>query len=657
MLGAVLALMTVVVLTACGARIDTTMNVSENGSGSRVIVATISGEDLGIVSNGSPAIDASIQKNLPGELMYSGISSTADGGATVTLTLEFASSADYEKKARALLSRGGNDEADLDFAVTDSLLLNGIRIEESFTSYDLLKWLFDGLIADGVVAESDAGNMYEMGSSVLNYGGESISQSGSFDHTAVVDNGFAGISMATDLADPDRITRTITYSVTTTKYASNKALYDEFFAESTPPGADLSAVDNGVWKMTFSGDAQAVTKFTDTATRGTSSELSVKTALAPNDPATLITTVIDVASCESICASGTAIQDTLTGGAGYTPESIEVDTSAGDPVVFENAPAITSIDALFEFGMFGGVTSTVNFVVPNEAVALVGDGFTTLFEPANGVGTLTLDKGENDTVYTAVVKGDGAETFAAAYAQWAPESRVSAVEQDGTTLFGREMSYFIDTGLTSILHGHAVTDETITTVALPWGQSVSSSSGELTTKSGITGTSVIATGASAQTAFQAGGPTFAGLLTIGFLFVVLLGLAFLLARSRRNVFTTLKGAGVRFKATMDAPDLGSLPGSRVQSASSGNAAGSVLGLGVGAPYVGSQRSMVEWPQHPVSPKPSASLFVLVPADQHKTTHGTSLFTLPFDKVADQIRGNLFAHYDAVGDSRPRKRTN
>lgn len=692
-LGAALAVATAVVLTACGARIDTTMNVGDDGSGSRVMVATLSGADLAKVSNGSAAIDASIQKNLPSELTYSGTAPTADGGTAVTLTLAFASTDDYKKKAEALLGRGGIVEVDIDFAVTDSLLLKGIRIDEDFSSADLLKWLFDGLVADGVVAAADESNMYEVGSTVLNYGGASVSQSGAYDYTTVVDNGFSGISMTTDISDPDKIRRTITYSVAAAKYAADEALYDEFFAQSTPAGADLSARDDGSWEMTFSGDAKAISAATDTATGGTGSLLSVKNAVSSNDPATLTTSVTDMASCENICASDADILDTVTGGTGYTPESVEVDVSGNEPVVFENTPAITTADAKFEFGMFGAVTGTVTFVVPNKSVALVGDGFTTLFKPAKGVGTLTSDRGKNDTTFTTVIKGDDIATFSSAYAQWAPGSLVSAIEGERSSLFGREMSYVINPGLSAILDRHVVTGASTTTVALPLGQSVSSVAGEPITKNGISGTTVTFAGPDASAAFQADGLTFAGLLFIGILIVVLAGLVFLLVRHRRRVLSTMKGARARFTENLDAPGLGSLsaermqpaghrvlstlkgaqarfaesmaaPGleslsdDRVQPASSARAAGSVFGLTAGSAYSGSQRSIVDWPQHPLGPTPSASLFgVPQTAKEHTRPAGASLFSLPINKIADQIRGTLFAHDDALGDSRPRNNTN
>lgn len=540
-----MAIAAVVVLTACGARIDTIMNVGDDGTGSRVMVATLSGDDLAKLNNGSAAIDASIRKNLPGELTYSGITPTADGGATVTLTLAFNSPSDYKEKVKELLQKDDTDEAILDFAVTDSLLLKGIRIDEDFGSYDLLKWMFDGLIADGVVAESDTSNMYEVGSSVLNFGGSSVDQNGLYDYSDVVDNGFTDVAMVTDIADPDKITRTITYSVAEAKYDSHKALYDEFFAKSTPPGADLSVNDDGTWEMTFSGDAKAISKNTAAATGGERSELSVKTDIAADDPATLTTTVTDAASCTSICAGGAHIQDTIMGGPGYTPKSIEVDTSADAPVMFENIPAITSADAKLKFGIFGAVTGTVKFVVPNKSVALVGDGFSTLFRPAKSVGTLTSEKGPDETTFTTVIKGDDAETFAAAYEQWASGSVFSVIEQDGSGLFGREMSYDIDPGLSSILNRHTVSGSTTASVVLPLGHSVSSPSGETSTKSGLSGTTVTSTGADVRTTFQAGGPTFAGLVSLAVLGLLLLAGVLLLIKCRSKVGGVLRGTGIR----------------------------------------------------------------------------------------------------------------
>src|SRR3546814_5321174 len=73
---------------------------------------------------------------------------------------------------------------------------------------NLLEWMFDGLIADGVVSQSDASSMYEAGETVLKFGGASVKQtSSSYNYANLIDNGFASVTMATDIADPERISR------------------------------------------------------------------------------------------------------------------------------------------------------------------------------------------------------------------------------------------------------------------------------------------------------------------------------------------------------------------------------------------------------------------------------------------------------------------
>jgi hypothetical protein len=539
----VLAVSAVLVLTACGATIDTTLTVADDGSGSRVMVVTLDADGMAQLNTGAAEVDASIRKRLPTELAYPGLKSTSDGGVTAEFTLAFASADEYTKKAYALLAVGGNSTSTVDFEVTDSILLKGLTINEDFGSYDLLKWMFDGLLEDGIVSESNASDMYEVGDSVLNFGGLSVNQNASYDYSDIIDNGFSSITMATDLSDSKNITRKITYVVDPTKYGSRTELYDEFFLQVVPSGADFVMVDDGMWEITFTGDASSIAMATDTATAGSGSELTVESGTAPEDPATLTRTVTNVASCENICSpdSGAVLYDAVTVGPEFAPREIDADMSDGTPMVFEYAPTIRTAEANFHFDILGSATATVKFVVPNESVALAGNGFTKLFQPPKGVGTVVVEKGHTDTVFTTTIEGDDVAHLASRYAKWAPHSSVEAVEGEGSNMFGRDVTYAIDPGLAGVVKSHVVTDLTTTSVTLPIGHVPAAGDGTADTRIDITGATVSYEGSDARPVLQASGPTLLGLLLTGVGLIMIVGAILVLLKYRRQLISKLQG--------------------------------------------------------------------------------------------------------------------
>lgn len=659
-LKAAIAVATVLVLTACGARIDTTMAVGNDGSGSRVMVLTLGGEDLVDLAGGAAAVDASVLKNLPAELDYSGIQSTPDGGVTLALTLSFANSGEYREKAQALLTAGGNTSASIDFSVTDSLLLKGIVIDENFSSYDLVKWMFDGLLADGVVPSASASNMYEIGDTALSYGGVLVAQNDTYDYTSVDDKGFTGVSMTTDISDLDNIERTIAFTVTAAKFATNQTAYEQYFSESTPTGATVTMPSDGTWEMIFSGDPQSISVDTDTALGSTGSTFSIESGRVADDPATLTTTIVDVASCENICAadSDPVLHDSVSASVGYTPKVSDVDLSAGAPIRFENAPPIKSVDADFTIGTFGSVQAHVDFVVANSDVALVGDGFAQLLTPRKGVGTLTSKKGSDETTYTAVIKADNFSAFASAYAKWAPGSSASATQSGDSNFFSHDVAYSIDPGLGAVVKGHEISGTTTTSIGLPFGQQMTSANETLKASTGITGTTVTADGPDSRMSFQAGGPTLAGLLLIGSFVLAVVSALILLVKYRRDVKIKILAARTRVTEFRKPSGLEVLSAGQWRPFSAVRSTEGLFGfVSVGRPRP-VNRSMLAWQQPFRLPVPSASLLNFAHSDAHRVTVKTmSLFVWPAAIKPVPRGGHLLDQHDAFGTSRPRVTTN
>ena len=528
------------ILTACGALIDTTMNVSDTGAGERVMVLSLDESDMSSLTGGAAAADDSIRRHLPESLSYTGLRESSDGAITATFTLKFDSPSDYQQKATVLLQSGTYEEADIEFSVSDSTLVQGITLRESHTSGDLMQWMFDGLLADGVVAEDNASSMYELGTSVLAFGGKRTEQSGAFDFEDTENRGFDSVVMQTQIQDPANITRTITYTVDENRYASNKDLLSRFISESTPDGAVVETPANGIWTMTFSGDPEAVTSSTGRALGGSAAKFALDPVESPDDPASTVLAVTDLASCDAVCASYSPIPDTLTAASGYTPERLEVDTSVPSENTLTYAPPIESVAASFHFGLNGSVNANVDFVVPQSSVDAVNDGFALLFDPGQ-VGTLSTTQDGENTTYTVSITGENAEAFTANYSQWAMDSFVTG-ETDDEGLFLRSTGYSISPALYSLTGSHPVTGGVSSEIILPFGQWVTNAGDGTEQAFGLGGARVSASGLDSSFTVQSTGPAIGGLVAAAVFLAVVAAGALLLIRHRNAVTAWLQAA-------------------------------------------------------------------------------------------------------------------
>lgn len=534
---AIAALTVAFVLTACGARIDTTMNVSNLGAGERVMVLSLGASDMSKLTGGSAAADASIRRHLPAPLVFSGLQ-PASGGVTATVTFPFTSTSDYKKKAADLLKAGGSGQPNTEFSVSDSTLVKGIVLREAYSSADLLQWMFKGLISDGVISSGDSSNMYELGTTNLNFGGATTSQSNMLNVKSVKNNGFDAVSMQTQIQDLGHITRTITYSVDSARYTAAREALTKFVNESAPAIAQMATPSQGTWTVTFAGDPAFISSATTKALGGSAAEFAVDLADAPDDASEKVLTITDNASCDAVCATSRPIMDTMTSASGYTPEKAAIDTSARKPVSFRYAPPITSVSAVFTLGINGSVDANVQFVIPKESTDAAGEGFAKLLNPDNGVGTLKTDRSDSSTTYTVTISGKNAEEFAAGYGKWARGASLTAVDTSG--LFLHETGYKISPALQSLTGRHPVTDGVTSEIILPFGQWVTNSGGGTHNGFGVGNASVTVDGAGSALTVQASGLTLAGLIAA---FILLAGGViglFLLVRHRHALRARLK---------------------------------------------------------------------------------------------------------------------
>lgn len=485
---ATLAIAVSFILTACGARIDTAMTIKNDGSGSRVMTLALSAKDVSRLKGGTAAVDISIRSHLPKELIYSGIQAKSDGSRTGKITLNFSSVADYRGKVKAILQAGGVGNFDNVFSVSDSILVRGFHLQESYSSADLLKWLFVGLTADGVISSNDASNVYELGSSKVNYGGTVHDTPNQLNVEDIVNNGFDKVSMETKITDPEHITRIIKYVVTNARYEKNKAVLSKYISGATPSGAEMKA-GSGTWTITFSGNKQEIEADTTTALGGAKAQFTLDFVDTPGNPSEKLLSFVDFASCDAVCGSVTPIVDKVLFGSGYAPSTRDIEASTSEPTLFVYAPPITSVSAKYGIGFDGSVTANIDFIVPNTSVDAVGDGFEQFLTPKPGVGTVGIRKTGDSTLYTVTIAEKDANSFNKVYEQWAQGGSLEAVEVN-SSWFTRNTSYAIATELSGLIGNHEVTDGVTTQLTLPFG-SWAENTPDLSDKSaGIAGATV-----------------------------------------------------------------------------------------------------------------------------------------------------------------------
>ena len=151
-------------LSACGGKLETNLNLNSEFKGSRVMTLTVNKEEnLSYVTGDEATITAAVEEGVPEELTFE--SSSDDQNVVYTFTLNFDSKEDYEKKLTSLLEKAGRTQEEMKDLVSysnpDSVFAKGLSIKESFSSKDLLKWFDDLIIEKGYVEESNRSSIYE----------------------------------------------------------------------------------------------------------------------------------------------------------------------------------------------------------------------------------------------------------------------------------------------------------------------------------------------------------------------------------------------------------------------------------------------------------------------------------------------------------------
>lgn len=319
-----LAASAMVLLAACGAQVSSELEIAEDHSGTRTIVATIAEEDIEELSGGIEVTEAALEAHLPEQLSFEGISEAgsteetedeASGdtdGYQAVFTLEFSDIVDYETKAQELidLAAAKAEEArdssepevdhrtiQLDLVESDGPLLDGFVLEEDFTGADLLDWTSFALVDEGVVEEDQADSIISSSGDEgrVQFNGEEYEEIEPFALNEGTDQRFSNVAVR------------ITDEGTQVDFAApfNDGDYDTGFelGQQYLEDADVGEIEqdtDGYWTVTLdeSGSLQdQLRTLLDTEDL----EIAVEDT-ANTDEATLVTTLTGTGfSCPTVC--------------------------------------------------------------------------------------------------------------------------------------------------------------------------------------------------------------------------------------------------------------------------------------------------------------------------------------------------------------------
>lgn len=527
----VVVMVSMFVLAACGAVIDTALTVKADGSGARTMVLTVPADDAAKISGGAAAIDASVRKRLPKPVEYSGATDTG-GVITATFTIPFASDDAYRAAVQTVLAAGSQSGESV-LEISDSRLKKGIAVDESFDSADLLEWAFDGLVDDGVVSSGDAGSMYEIGTTTLTYEGKTTTlSSGSISHEQMDDAGFTDVTMATTVTNIEATAfeRTVTFTADAKAAKANKKTYEAFFADDLA-GLDVKKSGEGTWTVTIAGDAAAIEKATSQAMQAESTRFAVERTSAKNDPITLLIDVDDHTSCANVCAAEVrSLVDAFSAPDGFDPRTAEIRTSADEPATFVYALPVREVSSKLDVGLFGALALTIDVAVDSDVVQLAPDGFTAVLDPGDH-GALAEATADGVTTYTATITGDDAAELNANLTAWAPGAMLAVQDIPGNP-FVDVQGYALAFSLDNLVPGHPVSSSTAA-VTVPFGHSVGDGDG-YQVESGIGGATVTSRPDSPSVSVAVSAPSLLSLIGGAVLLALIVGgvLALVLNRGR-----------------------------------------------------------------------------------------------------------------------------
>lgn len=446
------AALLMLMLTACGAQIDTVLTVEKDGSGVRTITATAENDDIKeYVKGGTKAVEKAIKDNIPAELEYTGKSKGSDATTVFTFELAFTDAEDYRNKVIAVLGKGGpvKEGTKIDLLVADSVFKQGVSVEENFTSQDLLAWLTSALVKSGTVPDDQKSNLTETGETSVEVDGIKHETSSPIRYSTIEAYGVSALTVRTEGVAGGALSRTLSFDLSREAYAHDAAGFDKYFADITPENGTMTKPDASgtIWTVTFPADSpEQLNERTDKALGTKAANFAVTEEKDPNDPLKVITTVVDTIDCSGVCAEGVQATKEYVLPPGWTETSGQASPAEGDDTVmtvssdalelqFSHGVPFASVSADIVAPEKGEATATFTYVMAKEFAEPIDAELQKTLAPKGG----SVETAQNDDAftYTVTLTGDSVGVLDAALAEYLPGSSLVVTRLDSNPFVDR----------------------------------------------------------------------------------------------------------------------------------------------------------------------------------------------------------------------------
>lgn len=481
---AVLLTIAALILSACSAKIETQLGLESAEKGTRTILVSFNMKDnQDKVKGGTQALDASVRKHLPEGLEYGGIQSEGDK-ARATFTIPFSSVDEYRNKVASILKAAGSKtEPTVTILNTEQGLVQGIQVKENFSSKELLDWLPEALVVDGVIESSNKNSVFNSSGSetTVKFGEKEVKNSGGSTISAkdVQDRGFK--AMVLELQEKDGgYSATASFVAKDIMNSETAAAVDAYLNQVKPEGSELkkglessqatymapsastSAAKEEVGRtLTFSASSldDLNTKLKKLLGAGTTDLSYTREVKEESKTFYVRKTMKGVLDCSLLCSpEGNGLEVILKDSSGH---SYQVDntgnsgSSSSKSVLhlsryLSQQVAMKGMKVATSLGLDGSMEARFLYSFPSSDVAGAEEALKNAFAGGSNDETEVRQDGDA-TIVSVKVRGKDEAEFNQRLNEYLPESKVTVTRSGGYHPFGSDYTVTPEIKLSSKL--------------------------------------------------------------------------------------------------------------------------------------------------------------------------------------------------------------
>lgn len=483
---AVLLTIAALILSACGAKIETQLGLESAEKGTRTMLVSFDMKDnKDKIKGGTQALDASVRKHLPEGLEYGGIQSEGDK-ARATFTIPFSSVDEYRTKVASILKAAGSSATpQISIVNSDQGLVQGIQVKENFSSKDLLDWLPEALVVDGVIETSNKNSVFNSSSSetTVKFGEKEVKNSGGSTISAkdVQDRGFKAVFM--DINEKDGgYSVMVSFSAKEIMNSETSSAVDAYLNQVKPEGAELkkgldsseargyapsastSAAKEEIGRtMLFqASSSQDLSDKLKKIFGASSTDLSFSREVTENDGSFKVEkTISGTLDCSLLCSpEGQGMTLTMKDSEDrrYEPNYSRRDRSSSSSnnrilainLVSSRNISMKSMKVATSLGLDGSMEARFLYAFPTEDVAGAEQKLKDVFAGGSNDETEVRQDGDA-TIVSVKVRGKDQNEFNQRLNEYLPDSKVTVTRPGGYHLFGSDYTVTPEIKLSSKL--------------------------------------------------------------------------------------------------------------------------------------------------------------------------------------------------------------